>query len=319
MSTAETLLAQAIDAVNKGDLDTAADRFERAGATLGTINPRDAVSAYESAARLRLMQDDPRRAAESVARATKLEPTSARVARLHAEVVDHGGDLAARRTAWEAVVVAGDLSERQYAQLQLAAIERAAGQHGPAASYFEAALADLADDAPPGMRGELWLEIAIARTATQDRAGATAALAAAEATLSTSRGRTAAEAEADDEDQGLAGRILGQRGVLALDAGDLDGALRFGELARSSAVARNDVMTYLGASSLIAMVHEKADRLVAAYDTYIRARESLAQLVGEDGRAMIAPAVQLFEERLGPDKFKEVWDAWVAERRAAKA
>ena len=97
--------------------------------------------------------------------------------------------------------------------------------------------------------------------------------------------------------------------------GDHAAAMEHGAAARALAVQRNDAMTYLAASALIAALHETAGRLVEAYDTYVRARESLGKLLGEPGRGMVAPAIQLFEERLGPEKFQEIWDGWVRMRR----
>jgi len=87
--------------------------------------------------------------------------------------------------------------------------------------------------------------------------------------------------------------------------------------ARAGAVANRDAITYLATSSLIAGLHEDAGRRVDAYDTYMRTRASLEQLLGPQGRELAQPAITLFEERLGPAAFKDVWDAWVARRRAA--
>lgn len=311
MNDAENLLAQAIAAVNAGELKTAAERFERAAAILTTVRPADAVSALESAARLRLMSEEPLRAADAVARAKKLEPDSARVARLHAEVVDVVGDLDARRNAWQDVLLADEARHRQHAHIQLAAIERAAGQHPLAASHFEAAVQDVTPSDAPTLTAELWLEVSISKAATGDTRGAEVALLLAEAALRTGD-------DDDDEVRGMRGRMIGQRGVIALGAGDLEAALTHGEAARASAVERADVLTYVAAASLIAMVHEQAGRLVDAYDTYVRARESLGQLLGEEGKALVQPAVRLFEERLGPERFKTTWDAWVAKRRAER-
>ena len=57
-------------------------------------------------------------------------------------------------------------------------------------------------------------------------------------------------------------------------------------------------------------------RFVDAYDTYIRARESLGQLLGDHAKGLVQPAIQLFEERLGKAKFDEVWQDWVTRARA---
>jgi tetratricopeptide (TPR) repeat protein len=301
MSSAETLLAQAVAAINAGDHTAAAERFERAASILAAVRPTDAARALESAARLWLIVDNSARAARAAERANELEPGSARVLRVIAEVVDRIGDVPTRRDAWQAVADADDPALRRLARLQLATLSRAVADHASAAAHFEAALADLGD-ADPASRAELYLEIAISKTAAADLAGATTALAAAEALIG-------------DADDAMRGRITGQRGLIALAKGDPETALLHGETARAHAVKRNDVMTYLAAASLIAMIYEQTDRLVEAYDTYVRTRESLGDLLGDNGRALGAPAIQVFEERLGPVKFKQVWDAWVAQRR----
>jgi len=306
VSQPETLLAEAVNAVQRGDFRTAADRFERAGAILGPIRPNDAVHAYESAARMRLAVDDLRHATADVAHAMKIAPDAPRVLKVNAEVVDKTGDLAARKMAWLAVADVGDTAMRREAHLQLATIARASNEHALAESYFVAALEELEPDSDPTLRPELWIEIAIARTALQDFSRAEQALAEAEPLVS-----------AEDPD-GMRARIAGQRGVIALGQGDHDTALRYAEAARSGAVDRNDVFTYISASTLVAAVYEQREQLVEAYDTYVRARESLADLLGPEAKGLVQPAVQLFEERLGPEKFKQVWDAWVAMRKAAK-
>jgi len=306
VSTSDELLAQAVNAVQRGDFRTAADRFERAGAILGPVRPDDAVNAYESAARLRLTLDDPRRAAANVARAMKVKPDSPRVAKINAEVTDRTGDLATRKAAWMAVVDAGDGDARRQANLQLATISRAGNEHQLAESYFAAVLEELDAEADPTMRPELLIEIAISRTAYHDYAKAEEALAAAEQLI------------APEDPDGMHARIAGQRGLMAFSQEDFETALSLAGTARDGAVGRNDVMTYLAASSLIAAVYEQTERHVEAYDTYVRARESLGELLGEQAKGLVQPAITLFEERLGPDKFKQVWDAWVAMRRAAK-
>ena len=297
MSDADSLLAQALAAFNAGNLRTAADRFERAATTLAAARPADAVLALESAARVRLMLDQPRHAALAAAKAKALHPDSARVARIAAEVADHGGDLESRRAAWQQVTERGHGDEKRAAHVRLAYLSREAGDPAAAVGEFEAALALANDDAS---RAELQMEVAITRTITGDHAGAMAMLDAV---------------RSDDH----VARVTGQRGVVALAQGDTAKALALAEQARGEAVQRNDVMTYLGSASLIAMIHESGGQLVEAYDTYIRARESLADLLGDEGRALVQPAITLFEERLGPAKFAEVWNAWVAMRRAARS
>ncbi|HWO20122.1 MAG TPA: hypothetical protein VNO30_15150 [Kofleriaceae bacterium] len=299
--TAERLLVQAVEATNAGDYARAADCFERAADQ--TATPDDTIAALESAARLRIMLRDVDRAAGLVARAEAVAPGAPRVLRVRAELADGTAEPAARTAAWQAVAERGLPEHRVHALAQLGHLARQLGDHAAAAARFAAAL-ERAAPADALLAGELRLELAIALTAAGDLDGAAAQLDTLE--------------DAPPVDDGsIAGRVLGQRGVLAMARGDHAGALGFAERARASAVERNDVMTYLAASTLIAGLHEAGDRLVDAYDTYVRARESLAALLGEPGRGMVAPAIQLFEERLGPERFQEVWNAWVSRRRGS--
>ncbi|HEX5059399.1 MAG TPA: hypothetical protein VFV99_08575, partial [Kofleriaceae bacterium] len=137
MTAAETLLAEAVAAVNAGDYKTAANRFERAGELLsaksgkklGKGRARDAAAAYESAARCYLMLNDHNHAIAAVELARRLQPASPRVARVHAEVADRVGYAPTRRQAWQDVLTAGRRSDRMFAQLQLASIARELGEH----------------------------------------------------------------------------------------------------------------------------------------------------------------------------------------------
>lgn len=297
--TAERLLIQAVEATNAGDYARAAECFERAADETATRD--DTVAALESAARLRIMLRDVPRATALVERAEAAAPGAPRVLRVRAELADVAADPEERVRAWEAVAERGLDEHRLHALSQLGHLGRQMGDHAAAVARFAAAL----ERAPAGdtlLAGELRLELAIALTAAGDHAGAAAQLDALE--------------DAPPVDDGsIANRVLGQRGVLAMARGDHAAAMEHAEAARAMAVQRNDAMTYLAASALIAALHETGNRLVEAYDTYVRARESLGKLLGEPGRGMVAPAIQLFEERLGPAKFQEVWDGWVRMRR----
>ncbi len=309
MNEPETLLAQALSAVNAGDYRTAADRFERAGRILVGVRPDDAVNALLSGAQLHLLDQEPSRAADLVARVRALAPGDVRGLRAHAEIVDVTGDATARADAWQAVADAGDTAQRSAALGRLGAQARAAGDHARVAALTETLLAELPAEAPASDRAELLLDLATARTAAHEIDIAATALDQAEALVPPGD---------DDPLVILRARLTGQRGLVALARGDHATALHLGEQARAAAVAMRDVMTYLGAASLIAMVHEQAEHLVDAYDTYVRARESLADLLGPEARGLVEPAIQLFEERLGAARFAEVWDAWVAHRRAPR-
>jgi tetratricopeptide (TPR) repeat protein len=297
--TAERLLIQAVEATNAGDFARAAECFEQAADQ--TVSRDDTVAALESAARLRIMLRDVDRATGLVERAEAAAPGSPRVLRVRAELADCTAEPEGRAQAWQAVAERGLAEHRVYALAQLGHLARQQGDHAAAATRFAAALGRAAP-ADPLLAGELRLELAIALTAAGDHDGAAAQLDLLD--------------DAPPVDDGsIATRVIGQRGVLAMARGDHAGALDHAERARALAVERNDVMTYLAASTLIAGLHETGGRLVDAYDTYVRARESLGALLGDSGRGMVAPAIELFEERLGPERFQEVWTAWVARRR----
>jgi tetratricopeptide (TPR) repeat protein len=308
--TAQQLLAQAIEATHAGDYHRAAEHFERAAALTGSSD--DTTAALESAARLRLLVHDVARAAALVERAEAVSPGSPRILRVRAELADGTGDAEARAAAWQAVAERGLAEHRVHALAQLGYLARAGGDHAATARWFAAALDRAVDRAgtrpevasadDPLLVGELRLELAIAHTAAGEHDAAAAQLDALDASLPV-------------DDDGLRSRVLGQRGVLAMARGDHAGARVYAERARDAAVARSDATTYLAAATLIANLHEVDGHLVDAYDTYIRTRESLADLLGEPGRAMVAPAIELFEQRLGKPRFDEVWAAWVARRR----
>lgn len=61
---------------------------------------------------------------------------------------------------------------------------------------------------------------------------------------------------------------------------------------------------------------EQAGRHVAAYDTLIRARESLRDLLGDDGAGLIQPALSAFEQRHADD-LDAIHAAWVEQRQTA--
>ncbi|HEY4177226.1 MAG TPA: hypothetical protein VGM90_10355 [Kofleriaceae bacterium] len=306
----ESLLQEAIAALNESDYATAGERFERAAELLAVRRPDDAVAAFESATRLALMRGDVATAAATLDRARALGGDNARILRLAAEVADVDPDINVRRAAWQAVARSGDATQRHQALLRLADLSRNQKEHAQSAVYFSEVVRNLPQETAPHVRAELYLEIASARTATGELDIALAALDDADQLL---------PATGDDKTETLRNRIAGQRAVIAFGSGDPEGALRAANAVRDRAVQTDDVMTYLGAAALIAMVHEQEKRLVDAYDTYIRARESLAQLLGEDGKRLVSPAIEMFEARLGPDEFAVVWNEWVARRRAALA
>ena len=62
----------------------------------------------------------------------------------------------------------------------------------------------------------------------------------------------------------------------------------------------------------------EANRLVDAYDALLRARASLTDLLGEQAAGLVQPALDVFEERLGPAAFDAVHAEWAERRRQEK-
>ena len=122
-----------------------------------------------------------------------------------------------------------------------------------------------------------------------------------------------------ESDLTLRARALGQRGVIALAAGDQDKALEHALAARELAVAATHVPTYLSATMLVFMIHDLADRPLEAYDTLMRARASLSDLHGDQGAGLVQPAIDSYAERLGQETAEELHQRWVAWRQSVKA
>jgi len=305
VTRAEQELAEATRALTAGDFAGAAERFERAADLLPGSRAADIAAAWESVLRLRLILREPAAAARALARALAATPGATRLLRPAAEVADALGVALDRERAWRTVAASGDPADRVGAFIKLSELARAESMPGPAVTYLESALAATpASDQP--LRADLQLDLATARTTAGDLDGADAAL-------------TACAALMTPEQVTLPGRLEHQRSLLAFARGDAEAALRHAEAARAAAVGQRDVITYLASATFITGLHDLAGRQVLAYDTLLRAQASLGDLVGADGKALIAPALQAFEERLGPQEFKRVWDAWVAMRRASRS
>ena len=168
---------------------------------------------------------------------------------------------------------------------------------------IDAALALAVARGDRAAEADLRVELAVAIAPAQP-ADARAELARAEALL----------APGDDEPRS---RVLGQRGVIAFFEADLDGAAALAREARALAVASNAVPAYLAATSLLVMIHERRGALLEALDELLRARASLIDLLGEQGAGLVDPALALFEERVGTERYRELVERWRAQRRAA--
>ncbi|MGE0547985.1 MAG: hypothetical protein AB7O24_33260 [Kofleriaceae bacterium] len=301
--TPEQLLAEALAAASRGDFDAAADAFERAANDLPPEQKANIASALESVVKLRIAANQATQAALSLERLKRVAADPAVELRLRAELADKQSDLHGRRMAWQAVLDKGARGDRALALTQLAHIARLENDHEDAAAQFAAAAKAVDRGQEPLREAELRLEAAIALTTMNDVAKAEPILDELDANLPA-------------DDGGLRARIHSQRGLIAVSRNDLGGALAHAERARDLATGPDNVMTYLAAATLIAGVHQAAGRLVDAYDALAKARESLGDLLGPAGRDLVAPAIQLFEQRLGPARFQEVWERWVALRQA---
>ncbi|MGE0870543.1 MAG: hypothetical protein AB7P03_18405 [Kofleriaceae bacterium] len=302
--TPEQLLAEALAAAGRGDFDAAADAFERAANDLPPDQKASIASALESVIKLRIAANQAAQAALSLERLKGISADPTVELRLRAELADKEADLHGRRMAWQAVLDRGARTDRALALTQLAHIARLENDHEDAATQFAAAAKAVDRDHEPLREAELRLEAAIALTTLNNVAQAEPILDELDASLPV-------------DDGGLRARIQSQRGLIAVARDDLAGALSHAERARDLAVGPDNVMTYLAASTLIAGVHQAAGRLVDAYDALASARESLGDLLGPAGRDLVAPAIQLFEQRLGATAFQEVWERWVARRQTA--
>lgn len=60
---------------------------------------------------------------------------------------------------------------------------------------------------------------------------------------------------------------------------------------------------------------DQAGDTLRAYDTLLRARASLQDLVGAEGAGLVQPAVDTFAEELGTEAFEALHERWVAWRR----
>lgn len=301
----DRLLTQARDLVLRGAFDEAAPMYEEGGRRLlDAGNQTEAVEVLVAASRLRAMLGELDAAARHLDHIDDLARHIGKhgeVARARAEIADQQGDAEARGQAWQAVLDSGDESQRLHALLRLADVARAQEDPARVAGLLTEALAHV-PATETAAQADVHIERAVALCALGRHDQAEAALRAAE--------NLAGDAPV------LHARIAGQRGVIALAQDDVEQALVHGEVARTRAVAATDVPTYLAANMLIYMAHRQAGDPLRAYDTLLRARVSLDDLVGPDGAQLVQPALDAFAEQLGAEEFDDVHERWAAWRRA---
>lgn len=299
----DELIAEAQRLALAGDFAGAAPIFERL-AELRT-DPDERVQAFIAAARLRMMCQQPEQAAALLRTARSIAPASqqAGLLRAEAECADAQGDPDARRAAWEAVLAVSEGAAAVSAARKRAVIEKAQDDGAAMLPWLQAAIdhaqgADLQD-----ARIDALLERAAVHLNGQAIEPAAADLQAVEALLS-------------DEPSSFQARHRGLSALLSHARGDMDEARRQTIEARALSVACRDVPSYLSATMMLMALDEQAGRHVAAYDTLIRARESLRDLLGDDGAGLIQPALSAFEERHADD-LDAIHAAWVEQRQTA--
>ena len=289
-----------------GDFSEAAAGFiaqaerARASGDLAT-----SARCFLAAVRLHLMAGQTLAARAALAEVEDLAfPPAAREAALTtAEVADADGDLEERRRAWTRVLDLQDARARLTAYEKLSRLARDTGDLTTALVHLDAATALADAESDDRARAAFRLEKAVVLTAAQR-------------TTEARRMLDEAEVMASGHAPHLHARIAGQRGLVAFAGGDTAEAIRLGQIARASAVQRADVETYLSSTVLISSAYHQDDRPVDELDTLLRAKSSLTDLLGDNGQALIEPALTALETRLGPARFAEVHAAWAARRRA---
>lgn len=299
---ADRLMAEAQRRILAGDLAGAVGLLER----LARIRraPAERVNALITAARLHLMLDAPEKAAALLDRAEPLASRAGLLAdtlRVRAEWADKAADHATRRDAWRAWYAEVDGAHAISALRRLAAIAKEQDD--------SAAMLPLLDEAITRAAASIDLNEACV-DALLERVAVHLNLQAVDAAAA-DLGRV--EALLSDEPTAFRARWMGLRALVAHARGDLDAAVRRCIEARALAVACRDVPSYLSATMVLVALHEQRAQLVDAYDTLIRARESLRDLLGEPGAGLVQPALSGFEQRLG-DELAAVHAAWVARR-----
>lgn len=299
---------QAQDLLLKGDLAGAVPLLVRsAEALLDEGKEGEAAITLISAARLHAIRGQAAEAAEVLKRAQGPAQRSGHLPewlRAQAELAEVHGDGEAAQRGWQQAAGGGDTRAREFALGRLAELAVAQGQPLRAADCYGELLAAAEGRQERARCAELLVERAICRNAGGEVDGALQDLLRAEPLLGPGDG-------------GLRARLLGQRGLMAALRGDFDAALALGEQARDAAVSRSDVLAYLPTVALIASIHQRRGREVEAYDTLVRARVSLKDLIGRTGEVLVQPLLDSFAQAVGP-RLPEIEARWAEMRQAAR-
>jgi hypothetical protein len=297
----DELIAEAQQRALAGDLQGAAPIFERLAQL--RRDPAEQVQALISAARLRMMLDEPAYAATLLQQARTIAPPQQHAAllRAEAECADAQGDLDARRAAWEAVLAVTQGADAVSAARKRAAIEKAQDKGEAMLPWLAVAIDHAQGEALQDARIDALLERAAVYLNLQKPA-------LAQADLQTTAGLLT------DEPSSFRARHTGLGALVSHARGDLPGARLQAVEARALAVACRDVPSYLSATMMLMAIDEQAGDMVQAYDTLIRARESLRDLLGDDGASLVQPALSAFEAR-NAGQLDAIHAAWVEQRQ----
>ncbi|MSP73444.1 MAG: hypothetical protein EXR76_14995 [Myxococcales bacterium] len=304
-----TLLSEMQRLTFEGRIAEAAPRCERGADRAERGGERDgAVLLYLGASRLWMMLGDEAGTTRTAEAAVRLcgglgSPDDLYV--VLAEAADRFGDVEHQTQAWSEVRRQASPKGQVQATAKLAELARRAAQWVEMDALLGEAVTLSEAQGDVDSVADFLIERAVARTAMGDHGTAERLIELALEAAPSSSIRDA--------------RALGQRGVIALACGRVEEAIVHALGAREAAVLATDVPTYLATSTLLLTAYEAAGQLVLAYDTLLRARGSLGELLGEPGRALVAPALSLFEERLGEERLEEVHEAWSRGRREARA
>jgi tetratricopeptide (TPR) repeat protein len=280
----------------------AADALEAQGRGAEAFEP------LVTAARLQASAGDRALATALLKRATRWAHSLARrsaVATALGEMADQSGEPGARTAAWTAATNVGDDALTVMARFRLSQVAKAANDPAGMNEHLTAALAVAERRDAPAQLAEVLLErtVALIALGQHDSAGADLA--------------RAARVTPSDE-RGLQARIRGQRGVLAAAQDRVQDALDDALAARALAVEASDAGAYLAASQLAVLCYEATGQPVLAYDTVLRAKTSLGDLLGEGGQQLVEPALQAFMQRHAAD-LDAIHAEWVALRARSRA
>lgn len=294
------LQEQAQRAAREGRYRESAVLFEEGASRLiGRMELDTAASVLVAAGRLYAMAGELPQAEALLEQIEGLARENGRAAewsRARAELADQRGDSNLRRRRWSVARDENQGVDRVHALARLADEAKERNAVAEAAAHLATAVGEAEKLGDPDLLSAVLLELATVRTVAGERRSAEVLLNRAEGVV---------------REPGLRARLQAQRGVLALAEGRTEEALALAEAARSMAVQASDVHAYLGSAQLIVMIHQAEGRELEALDTLIRSRESLRDLLGEQGAGLVQPALDLFAERLGPERYAALHERWV--------